>query len=225
MSRPALARSTSCWTARAWSCSGERVGCREARPGTAAVAQASSGRRCRRGRDRRPRADRRASWRRGPGAGPARAGRGRDRVRDGGRRLRRRAHLRRLRHASAIRRRMSSSRPGRRRCQAQTRATAASRASVKEWRAVATRCERTAHSFMGVLCLAAAADWIKLQQAIVLSCRHREEAASGKRQYGFQTGPSLDPAYSGLCPSAQPSVRCVTRQKPRWPDKDEGPGA
>jgi transposase len=33
---------------------------------------------------------------------------------------------------------------------------------LKEWRAVATRYEKTARSFLGVLCLAAAADWIKL---------------------------------------------------------------
>ena len=32
---------------------------------------------------------------------------------------------------------------------------------LKEWRAVATRYEKTATSFMGVLCLAAACDWIK----------------------------------------------------------------
>ncbi len=31
----------------------------------------------------------------------------------------------------------------------------------KEWRAIATRYEKTASSFMGVLCLAAAIDWIK----------------------------------------------------------------
>ena len=34
-------------------------------------------------------------------------------------------------------------------------------ARLKEWRAVATRYEKTAHSFMGVLCLAAAIDWIR----------------------------------------------------------------
>jgi transposase len=32
---------------------------------------------------------------------------------------------------------------------------------LKEWRAVATRYEKTARSFMGVLCLAAAFDRIK----------------------------------------------------------------
>jgi hypothetical protein len=32
---------------------------------------------------------------------------------------------------------------------------------LKEWRAVATRYETTAQSFMGVLCLAATFDWIK----------------------------------------------------------------
>ena len=34
-------------------------------------------------------------------------------------------------------------------------------ARLKEWRAVATRYEKTAASFMGILCLAAALDWIK----------------------------------------------------------------
>jgi transposase len=34
-------------------------------------------------------------------------------------------------------------------------------ARLKEWRAIATRYEKTAQSFMGVLCLAAALDWIK----------------------------------------------------------------
>lgn len=35
------------------------------------------------------------------------------------------------------------------------------RARLKEWRAVATRYEKTAPSFLGVLCLAATADWLK----------------------------------------------------------------
>ena len=34
-------------------------------------------------------------------------------------------------------------------------------ARLKEWRAVATRYEKTACSFMGVLCLAAAIDWVR----------------------------------------------------------------
>ena len=34
-------------------------------------------------------------------------------------------------------------------------------ARLKEWRAVATRWEKTANSSMGVLCMAAAVDWIK----------------------------------------------------------------
>jgi transposase len=34
-------------------------------------------------------------------------------------------------------------------------------ARLKEWRAIATRYEKTASSFIGVLCLAAAIDWIK----------------------------------------------------------------
>lgn len=36
------------------------------------------------------------------------------------------------------------------------------RARLKEWRAVATRYEKTARSFLGVLCLAAVFDWLKL---------------------------------------------------------------
>jgi transposase len=32
---------------------------------------------------------------------------------------------------------------------------------LKEWRAAATRYEKTARSFMGVLCLAATLDWLK----------------------------------------------------------------
>ncbi len=34
-------------------------------------------------------------------------------------------------------------------------------ARLKEWRAIPTRYEKTARSFMGILCLAAACDWIK----------------------------------------------------------------
>ena len=34
-------------------------------------------------------------------------------------------------------------------------------ARLKEWRAVATRYEKTASSFMGILCLTAACDWVK----------------------------------------------------------------
>ena len=34
-------------------------------------------------------------------------------------------------------------------------------AKLKEWRAVATRYEKTASSFMGILCLAATFDWLK----------------------------------------------------------------
>ncbi len=34
-------------------------------------------------------------------------------------------------------------------------------ARLKEWRAVATRFEKIAHSFMSILCLAASCDWIK----------------------------------------------------------------
>jgi transposase len=34
-------------------------------------------------------------------------------------------------------------------------------ARLKEWRAIATRYEKTASSFMGVLCLTAALDWLK----------------------------------------------------------------
>jgi transposase len=32
---------------------------------------------------------------------------------------------------------------------------------LEEWRAVATRYEKTARSFMGVLCLAASRDWLR----------------------------------------------------------------
>ncbi len=35
-------------------------------------------------------------------------------------------------------------------------------ARMKEWRAIATRYEKTANSFMGVLCLRAALHWLKL---------------------------------------------------------------
>ena len=34
-------------------------------------------------------------------------------------------------------------------------------ARLKEWRAVATRYEKTAKSFMGALCLKAALDWLR----------------------------------------------------------------
>jgi transposase len=34
-------------------------------------------------------------------------------------------------------------------------------ARLKEWRAVATRYEKTKASFLGVLCLAATTDWLK----------------------------------------------------------------
>jgi transposase len=34
-------------------------------------------------------------------------------------------------------------------------------ARLKEWRAVATRYEKTAASFLGILCLAAVADWLR----------------------------------------------------------------
>ena len=34
-------------------------------------------------------------------------------------------------------------------------------ARLKEWRAVATRYEKTERSFMGVLCMAATMDWLK----------------------------------------------------------------
>jgi transposase len=34
-------------------------------------------------------------------------------------------------------------------------------ARLKEWRAVATRYEKTARSFLGVLCLAATLDWLR----------------------------------------------------------------
>lgn len=37
---------------------------------------------------------------------------------------------------------------------------------LKEWRAVATRYEKTARSFVGVLCLAAAMDWLKWRRDV-----------------------------------------------------------
>ena len=40
-------------------------------------------------------------------------------------------------------------------------------ARLKEWRAVATRYEKTASSFASVLALAATLNWLKLQQALV----------------------------------------------------------
>src|SRR4051812_45546650 len=44
-------------------------------------------------------------------------------------------------------------------------------ARLKEWRAIATRYEKTAHSFMGVLCLAATLDWLKREQVLALQLR------------------------------------------------------
>jgi transposase len=38
-------------------------------------------------------------------------------------------------------------------------------ARLKEWRAVATRYEKTAVSFMGILCLAATMDWLKVTKS------------------------------------------------------------
>ena len=37
-----------------------------------------------------------------------------------------------------------------------------SKSGLKEWRAVATRYEQTAHSFLGVLSLAATCDWLRV---------------------------------------------------------------
>lgn len=34
-------------------------------------------------------------------------------------------------------------------------------ARLKEWRAIATRYEKTTRSFLGILCLAASMDWLK----------------------------------------------------------------
>jgi len=39
-------------------------------------------------------------------------------------------------------------------------------ARLKEWRAVATRYEKTAAFFFGILCLAATADWIKIERSL-----------------------------------------------------------
>jgi len=38
--------------------------------------------------------------------------------------------------------------------------------ALREWRAVATRYEKTASSFMGILCLAAALDWLNTKQVL-----------------------------------------------------------
>ncbi len=38
-------------------------------------------------------------------------------------------------------------------------------ARLKEWRAVATRYEKTARAFLGVLCMAATMDWLKVNKA------------------------------------------------------------
>ena len=38
-------------------------------------------------------------------------------------------------------------------------------ARLKEWRAVATRYEKTARAFLGVLCMAATMDWLKVPKA------------------------------------------------------------
>ncbi len=39
------------------------------------------------------------------------------------------------------------------------------RARLKEWRAVAPRYEKTARAFLGVLCMAATMDWLKVTKA------------------------------------------------------------
>jgi transposase len=38
-------------------------------------------------------------------------------------------------------------------------------ARLKEWRAVATRYEKTARAFLGVLCMAATLDWLKVSKS------------------------------------------------------------
>jgi transposase len=38
-------------------------------------------------------------------------------------------------------------------------------ARLEEWRAVATRYQKTTRSFLGILCLAAAADWLSTETA------------------------------------------------------------
>jgi transposase len=49
-------------------------------------------------------------------------------------------------------------------------------ASLREWRAVATRYEKTARSFLGVLCLAAAFDWLKPTDAKTAQGRNTRRA-------------------------------------------------
>jgi hypothetical protein len=66
-------------------------------------------------------------------------------------------------------------------------------ARLKEWRAIATRYAKTASSFMGVLCLAAALDWLKREQALTLQLRsewlsdslaHHDSSIMGGRDGG-----------------------------------------
>jgi transposase len=48
---------------------------------------------------------------------------------------------------------------------------------LKEWRAVATRYEKTAASFAGVLCLVAAMDWTNRDQVAAVSARPQRTPA------------------------------------------------
>jgi transposase len=60
-------------------------------------------------------------------------------------------------------------------------------ARLKEWRAVATRYEKTARSFVGVLCLATAIDWIRRSQAVdteqfpTLDWLHQPEVSQARK--------------------------------------------
>lgn len=56
-------------------------------------------------------------------------------------------------------------------------------ARLKEWRAVATRYEKTAVSFAIVLCLAATLDWIKSQQALALLWQVSIRVADREQRY------------------------------------------
>src|SRR4029079_16218966 len=64
-------------------------------------------------------------------------------------------------------------------------------ARLKEWRAVATRYEMTARSFLGVLCLAATFDWLRSSQAV----NFRRDSVSASLERRAQALPAK------LCPT------------------------
>jgi len=103
-------------------------------------------------------------------------------------------------------------------------------ARLKEWRAIATRYEKTASSFMGILCLAAALDWLKSEQALKHGRDADKTIVGENRSQDLQhhsyktqrwkvafkkaraTGPSrpfrLLPAACGHLPSVISGVKC-----------------